>query len=209
MNPFDQRAKGWDTERRAARAQVIAGEIRQAAAGVAGRRAMDFGCGTGLVSFALQADFSSILLVDSSVAMVRQAQAKIDALGIANMTAACLDLTIAPYAGAPVDVIFSSMALHHIADIHAAIGALASALADGGMLCLIDLDTDSGAFHGGEPDFDGHNGFTHDAIQAAFDAAGLADVSVRTFYHDVKEVNGRDVPYSLFCCTGRKAFSGR
>jgi hypothetical protein len=53
-----------------------------------------------------------------------------------------------------------------------------SVLAPSGILCIADLDTDDGTFHG--PDVDVHHGFDREALGAMARQSGLATVAFRT-----------------------------
>ena len=66
---FDQCAKSFDTDKRRARAKVIADAMRRHMGGHGGV-AMDFGCGTGLVGLELADLFASVTFVDSSQGMI-------------------------------------------------------------------------------------------------------------------------------------------
>jgi len=60
---FDNYAKNWDTETRIERAKIIANEISNSIDADNKYSAMEFGCGTGLVSFNIHGKFKSITLV--------------------------------------------------------------------------------------------------------------------------------------------------
>lgn len=45
-------------------------------------KAMDFGCGTGLVGLNLYAEFDERVLVDSSLAMLKQVEEKLDQMAL-------------------------------------------------------------------------------------------------------------------------------
>ena len=62
MTDFNARAKDWDSDpMKVDRAQTVAQAIRTALPLQPGLTALEIGCGTGLLSFFLQADFSPIL----------------------------------------------------------------------------------------------------------------------------------------------------
>jgi len=63
---FDDYAKTWDTDEKIDRAKIIENEISNSMGINETNSAMEFGCGTGLVSFNLYDKFKSIALVDSS-----------------------------------------------------------------------------------------------------------------------------------------------
>ena len=71
MNPFDTKARTWDSAPgRTLRARTVAGAIRRRVPFTPGMRALEYGCGTGLLSFALQPFPGTITLADSSAEML-------------------------------------------------------------------------------------------------------------------------------------------
>lgn len=66
---FNDYAKTWDTDERINRAKIIAQEISNSIEFGKNYSAMEFGCGTGLISFNLHDKFEGITLVDSSKGM--------------------------------------------------------------------------------------------------------------------------------------------
>lgn len=211
---FNAAANGWDTDSRIKRAKIISEEIARSIYIKPHSNALEFGCGTGLISFGLRDKFDHITLVDTSEAMINTVAGKINEAGATNMTA--LDADILSMAGSgrdelqkalphkKYDVIYTSMALHHIADVGAAMAALYDLLSGGGTVCIVDLTKDDGSFHRLEKDFSGHNGFEQQELKALLEDKGFADVHTRVFYEDVKKIEGRNVPYSLFIMTGSK-----
>ncbi len=200
-----ERALFWDTPRRMARAQSIAARVDEAVWRKAGGRALDFGCGTGLISFSLSTPFSQITLMDIAPEMLRALEDKITAAGTPHMRPVLFDLTRAEWPSpGTFDAAYTSMALHHVRDVALVFRRLHAALADDGVLCAVDLDPVSPMFHADEPDFDGHHGFDHGTLAAWLRDAGFGGVRVETFYRAERAVNGTAVPYSLFCAVGTK-----
>ena len=79
---FDARAATWDDDPlKVERANAIAAAIVREVPLVAGMRALEYGCGTGLLSFALRTHFADITMADVSDGMLAVANAKIDAAG--------------------------------------------------------------------------------------------------------------------------------
>ena len=75
---FDIKASTWDNEKREDRARIIAEEIITAIPINKKRNALEFGCGTGLVSFNLYEKFENITLVDISKGMIEMLNFKIE-----------------------------------------------------------------------------------------------------------------------------------
>jgi ubiquinone/menaquinone biosynthesis C-methylase UbiE len=200
---FDVYAKNWDTDKRIDRAKVIAKEIIDSIDINESCSIMEFGCGTGLISFNLVDKFKKITLIDSSKGMIDILTSKIDAYKTDNMVARHLDLTDAHSLDERFDVIYSSMVLHHIHDIPDILKRLYELLNDDGILCIVDLNEEDGSFHKEYPDFVGHNGFDQEALKQIFVDAGFYDVESTTFLHDVKNIDGKKIDYSLFLMKAR------
>lgn len=199
---FDKKAEGWDTPLRTERAHNIANQIQKVVPSSDEMKALEFGCGTGLISFFLKDRYREITLVDSSKGMIEKLNTKIAENEIHNMKTVCTDVNIEdvlPHDS--FDVIYTSMALHHIPDIEGTLDKLNRLLIKGGYLCIVDLDEDDGSFHKFEKDFNGHNGFNHEKLKGILEKYGYNFIKAETFYRDTKEENGEKFPYSLFIMT--------
>jgi len=193
MTYFDEAALTWDTPIRRERALALAEAIR-GAWGKAPSTALDFGCGTGLLTFALCPYIHEISGYDPSAEMRRIFEIKREMCQADNVRL----VTQAQMREHAYDVIVSSMVLHHIPDVRSETQGLAGRLAPGGRFLWIDLDEDDGSFHASEPGFDGHNGFSRSEVKEILEGAGFREISVRTVYQGVKTLESRSVPYSLF-----------
>ena len=117
MSQFDAKAASWDADPvKVARAKAVAEEIRQRVPLSRELRAMEFGSGTGLLSFFLQPDVGHLTLVDSSTGMLEVAERKIAAGSIDNMCTLGLDLATDPLPGERFGLIYSLMTAHHVPD---------------------------------------------------------------------------------------------
>lgn len=201
---FDDSAKNWDTDKRINRAKIVSNEISNSININNNYSAMEFGCGTGLVSFNLYNKFKSITLIDSSKGMIDIVKSKIDKSKINNMFPYYLDITNENSLNKKFDIIYNSMVLHHIDDIKAIINKFYELLNKEGYLCIVDLNEEDGSFHKKYPDFHGHNGFNQDALKSILISAGFKDVQSNTFFYDEKIVEGEKINYSLFLIKGRK-----
>ena len=199
---FDLKAKTWDDDYRSQRAAAVAQEIKRHIPRC--KTAMEFGCGTGLVSFCLADIFDEITLIDSSQGMIDTLTEKIQNAAVNNMIPMYMDLTSETYEGKKFDAIYSSMVFHHIIDINNIIGKLYSMLNDGGCVCIVDLDKEHGSFHLNEPGYTGHNGFVQSEIHDIFMENGFKNIAIGTFYRNIKEIGDKQIPYSLFCLYAEK-----
>ena len=118
MTNFDERAKEWDSDPdKVRRARVVADAIRSAVPLSPEMKALEYGCGTGLLSFALQTDLGEITLADTSQGMLDVLREKIAAAGVSNMYPVRLDLSSDPLPAERYDLTYSLMTLHHIHDV--------------------------------------------------------------------------------------------
>lgn len=201
---FNNQATNWDDERRIKRAKIIANEMMSAIPVKEKSCAMEFGCGTGLVSFNLMDRFEHITLIDTSRGMIEQLNKKIIDAKVQNMTAMEMDINKAQALQDKFDVIYTSLALHHIADTKLTLENLHRMLNNDGYLCIVELVEEDGSFHKEEKDFDGHNGFNQEDLKKLLEDAGFKSVTTNTFYHGVRMIAGDEIEYSLFIMTGKK-----
>lgn len=204
MNEFDEKAKTWDLPYRVDRAKAVADIIREALPNGRSLTALEYGCGTGLVSFFLRDIFSSISLVDNSKGMLDVVREKILREGVTNMKAFDADaLSEQIKSGITYNVLFSSMVLHHIIDTKKMLLEWSKCLAPNGHLIIVDLDTDNGLFHNEE--FEGHNGFDRTELGKMLSETGFGDVKFKTA-HEMEKVckDGVNRKFTLFIMIARK-----
>lgn len=201
---FDENAKNWDTEKRINNAKIIGNEIANSIASNKNYSAMEFGCGTGLISFNLYDRFQKVTLIDSSKGMIDILNSKIIKCKINNMVAKHLDITNENSIDEKFDVIYNSMALHHIQDTSSIVETFYKLLNDEGYLCIVDLNEEDGSFHKEYPDFDGHNGFNQEELKRTLVSAGFNNIESNTFFYDEKVIGDKKTNYSLFIMKARK-----
>lgn len=202
---FDSKARQWDENPVfRERAEKIAAAIRAAVPLSRSMAALDYGSGTGLLSFPLKDDLGHITLKDTSPGMLAVAAEKIAAQGVANMTTRRADLATAPMPDERYDLIYSSMTLHHIADTDAILKTFSALLNPGGWLAIADLDREDGSFHGIEVDV--HHGFERAALAARAVAAGFAVPRFETVFEILKErPDGPPRAYPVFLMVAPRA----
>ncbi len=199
---FDDEAATWEDEPGHEERQVaVARAIEQAVDLDPGMNALEIGGGTGRLSILLAGKVGSVVVTDPSAGMVRVAQERITTAGLTDRVRAVrADLTSDRIDGR-YDVVWSSMALHHVHDVDALLRSVAELLVDGGRLAIADLDADpDGAFHAGKPDFDGHHGFERDDLAARLQRAGFTDIG----FTDATSITKDDREFGLFLCTATK-----
>ena len=202
---FNQKAAIWDSIDRIQRAKKIADDISNTIPLKNNYLAMEFGCGTGLISFNLMKQLMHITLTDTSEGMIDVLHQKIRANHATNMDAVLGDIIAHPeLIPQKHDLIYTSMVLHHIIDTKSTLQTLHSMMNDGGYICIVDLVEEDGSFHKSESDFNGHNGFNQIELGQQLADVGFHDVSSHVFYYDIKRMEHGDVDYSLFIMVGKK-----
>jgi 2-polyprenyl-3-methyl-5-hydroxy-6-metoxy-1,4-benzoquinol methylase len=201
---FDKKARTWDDDpRKVLRAQKVAAHIRKRVPLNSSMRALEYGCGTGLLSFALKKELGEITLADTSKEMLRVLAEKIQRAQLKNMTPLHLDLTEGTACAHKFDFIYSLMVLHHVTDLHGIFAALKNLLHEGGYLCIADLDKEDGSFHGNG--FEGHNGFDRDELRGLIAASGFGDIHYDDCFVFRKRHQGELRDYSIFLMSCRLA----
>jgi ubiquinone/menaquinone biosynthesis C-methylase UbiE len=199
---FDSKARQWDENPVfRERAEKIAAGIRAAVPLSKSMTALDYGSGSGLLSFPLKDELGHITLKDTSAGMLAVAEEKIAAQGVANMTTRLTDLTAEPLPDERYDLIYSSMTLHHIPDTDAILKTFHHLLNPGGWLCIADLDKEDGSFHGIEVDV--HHGFDRTELAVKLKEAGYAPPLFETVFEIAKETPDGTRSYSVFFMVAR------
>lgn len=194
---FDGMADRYDTQERVDNARIIARAIREAIGDARPARAMDYGCGTGLVGLALADLFGSILFVDASPQMVARVQDKVARLRLAGADTLCADFSVQVPPALALDCILLSQVLLHVPDDLRLLQTLRGLLRAGGRLVLVDFDKNPAV---SDPRI--HNGFDQAALAQALRGMGYTGVASHTFYHGEKMFMHQDA--SLFILTAAR-----
>ncbi len=197
MTDFDARAKNWDADpAKVERALAVAAAIEANVALRPTMSALEYGCGTGLLGFALRPRVGELTLADVSDGMLDVVREKLAAQPDPRVHPRKLDLLADPLPDRRFDIVFSLMTLHHIADTDAILRKFVSLLARPGVLCIADLDAEDGSFHGAG--FDGHSGFDRDALAAKALRAGFRSARFTTAYEMQKSVGAKSHTFPIF-----------
>lgn len=201
---FDSKARQWDDNPVfRERGLKIADAIRTAVPLHRHMNALDYGCGTGLLSFPLKDELGAILMADSSGGMLEVVNEKIAALGVTNMATLQLDLMADPPPSERFDLIVTAMTLHHVPDTNYILRIFHDLLQPGGYLCIADLDQEDGSFHGIEVDV--HHGFDQADLGRRAAQAGFAGMQFQTVFSIAKEHATGTRDYPVFLMTARRA----
>ena len=181
MNEFDLKASGWDKSKmHLDRAEAVAGEILKSIALTAEMKALEFGAGTGLLSFLLRDYLKEITLIDNSAGMVKVLQEKVNAENAGNMRALEINLEHDDYVDGRFDLIYTLMVLHHVNDVETIIRKFTAMMNPGGHLAIADLYSEDGSFHGAG--FSGHRGFDPATLAELLGKYGFSNVRHRKVY---------------------------
>lgn len=201
---FDEKALTWDNDpRRAERAKTVADELLMSIPDLHEKYGLDYGCGTGMLSFYLQPYMKHITLADTSEGMLSVLRKKIENAGVENMSPVMLDLSKNEYCKDKFDVIYSLMALHHIQDIDKLFGSFAQITNPSGYLGISDLDEEDGSFH--NKDLEVHKGFNRDELSLNLKKHGFITVSWKICHEITKKIDdGTEKKYPMFLLIAQK-----
>ncbi|MFT3890741.1 MAG: class I SAM-dependent methyltransferase [Anaerolineales bacterium] len=204
MTNFDERAKDWDSDpKKVERARVVADAIRKALPLTEKMSALEYGCGTGLLSFALQSDLGQITLADTSQGMLDVLGEKIASAGVTNMHPVKLDMATDPLPTERFDLTYSLMTLHHIHGTDEIIQKFCEILKPNGYLLVADLDKEDGTFHT-DGSTDVHLGFDREELQKKVEFAGFGNVTFSMAYEIKKAVAGKEKVFPVFLMVAQK-----
>ena len=117
MNDFDVRAKTWDENPiHMERSYAIATKMGTMIPIHNGMKALEFGAGTGILSFLLRDKLGTIVMMDNSAGMVEVMKEKVVFEKAVNFVPLCYNLENEMYNDF-FDLIFNQMVLHHIAAV--------------------------------------------------------------------------------------------
>ena len=176
INEFDNRAREWDKETiHWERSKAIAERMIAKIPFKPTMKALEFGAGTGILSFMLSDTFAEITLMDNSTEMIKVIQEKITAYHSTNLKPILFNLEQEELSNDSFDCIFTQMALHHVVDIELIINRFYKMLNSGGYLVIADLYSEDGSFHG--EGFTGHNGFDVKLLKENLEKAGFTNIT--------------------------------
>jgi tRNA (cmo5U34)-methyltransferase len=203
MSQFDASAREWDSNPgHWERSEAIAKAIIETVPLKPGMKALEFGAGTGILSFLLESHFSEITLMDSSGEMVKVMHEKVERTGLKYLRPLFFDLEKADYSDQTFDCIYTQMAMHHVGDIGKVVDRFFEMLNPGGWLAIADLYREDGSFHG--DGFTGHPGFEPEQLKNTFEKAGLSQVTTRPCFVVRKMINTSLLEFPVFLMTAQK-----
>ena len=203
-NEFDIKAAEWDKQQmHRERAETVAAAIVRQIPLEKTMTAMEFGAGTGLLSFMLRDHLSEITLIDNSEGMVKVLNEKLKAEHADTMKVVKADLEHEDLLPGGYDLIYTLMVLHHVGNVENVIKKFHSLLTPGGHLAIADLYSEDGSFHG--EGFHGHKGFDPESLVAILDKYGFSGINHKKVYViDKKIAENRSKNFDLFLMTATR-----
>jgi 2-polyprenyl-3-methyl-5-hydroxy-6-metoxy-1,4-benzoquinol methylase len=199
---FDAKAANWDDDpKRVKRANEVADAIIREIQPTGEMDAMDFGCGSGLITLRLQPLLKSITGIDSSREMLNVLEQKVKQQGLANVRTRLFDVEAVESIEGAYHLIVSSMTLHHVREPEPLLLRLYNLLLPGGYLAIADLDTEDGSFHSDNTGVM-HHGFDRTELKQLFAEAGFSNIRDTTAATIIRENEGRK--YTVFLISGRR-----
>ena len=194
MSEFDARAREWDKDKmHIDRSIAIAAELEKRIPLNPSMKALEYGAGTGILSFLLKDRFSEITLMDNSQEMINVCVEKTEFYQTNHILPIWFDLEHKDY-DHHFDIIYNQMVLHHVNDYEALIYTFYSMLNPEGYLAIADLYSEDGSFHG--PDVKVHLGFDPEKLSEILRIAGFKNIEYKPCF-EVKRDSGLKYPVFL------------
>lgn len=170
-DPWDAAASGWDQNPAVriyadAAFRSLSHVLDDLGIELNGARALDFGCGTGLLTEQLVVAGAHVHAVDTSEAMLEVVRLKAADRGWDSV-----QISTAPPAAGQLDVVACSSVCGFVEDYPGTVLQLVDLLRPGGLFIQWDWERD--------PASEGDHGLDRTSIEAALTAAGLASIKVR------------------------------
>lgn len=204
MSSFDERARTWDENPiHLNRSLEIAEKMKQSIDLKSIQTALEYGAGTGDLSFLLKDSIKTIYTMDNSREMVNVMIEKLNNMSITNVHPQFFDLDKSTYSTQTFDLVFMQMVLHHVIDIKPFLIKIFNLLNVNGSIAIADLYAEDGSFHGAG--FDGHLGFDIDELSKTLLSIGFSKIEHEQCYDMQKSTDlGVMKSYPLFLLRASK-----
>lgn len=203
MNEFDISAREWDNNPdRWERSEAVTKNLLENIPVKPYMKALEYGAGTGILSFFLAPYFSEITMMDNSQGMVEVMHEKVLSGNKKTLKPVLFNLEETDYDIQKFDCIFTQMVLHHVLDTKTLLARFYDILNDEGYLAIADLYPEDGSFHG--EGFIGHNGFNPDELKITLEKTGFRHIVTKPCYIRKKPVNNEMKEYPIFLLIAKK-----
>ena len=171
---FKDKSKSWDmNSKRVGNARGIAKAIQKNIELKSTMKIMDFGAGTGLLSYFIAPFVEAIVMVDNSPSMLEKFKEKASQFECqtevreVDLSKTTLDEKF--------DGIISSMTIHHVKDLKALFMTFYNMLEEGGFIAIADLDSEDGTFHSDNTGVF-HFGFEREMLEQIAKEVGFKEI---------------------------------
>lgn len=197
LEKFEMMADVYDSTERIQIAKISSDAIREYLVDTKNKKAIDFGCGTGLIGMDLLNNFASIVFLDASQNMINQIKQKISNLNIQNADTICFDIEKDNRLNLHADFIFMAQVLLHISNIKLILSRLYEVLNENGRLIIVDFNKNNQIVSDLV-----HNGFDQEELAEIMTEIGYKNIQTKTIYTGSKIFMGQDA--SMFILDSKK-----
>ncbi len=195
---FDRLAQEWDLKPERVKSAKNVSEKLNELFDLEEMKILDYGAGTGLVSFDLCEKAHLVIAMDNSKKMLEEIDRKANTANIDNVHTRYHDINHEALPKEQFDLFISSMTMHHIEDTKAFLSKAKASLVKGGYVAINDLEKEDGTFHSMGNEDVAHFGFDRDALKALFEEVGMEVV-----YFETVEVISKKQDYPIFLIVGK------
>ncbi len=189
---FITKASDWDSPERISMTKKFVDELLMHVSPLSTWKALEIGAGTGLIGLQIEPFVSKVVFEDTSESMLNVLKQKLND----DIKAEILHGEVFEYKKRDIDLIFSSMAFHHITNIEKTLQHLAMITKTGAWVVVGDLETEDGSFHGFEPV--PHLGFDTSILSEQFRQNGFDVKSVNIYNTISKGIDSIIMNYEQF-----------
>jgi len=198
---FEILASSWDSKpQRVKGAMSFANKVKEfLPSDISNFDVLDYGCGTGLVSFCFSHDVKSIDGLDNSKSMIEVYNKKSSKIGMSNINGFVHNINEENLPKEKYDLIVTNMTMHHIKNTKDFISKLVYSLKPNGFLAIADLRTEDGNFHSDNTGVE-HFGFEFDKIEEYYKNNNLKNIKCGLF----ETINKPNNTYEVYYIIGQK-----
>ena len=197
---FAEKSKHWDmNSKRVQGAKSIADTIIKNISLIKEMHLMDFGAGTGLLSYCLSEKIGKITAVDNSPSMLEVFHEKSEDFFCPTEVLE-MDFTTETFPqNTQFDGIISSMTIHHVEDTELMLKKMYALLPKNGFIALADLDKEKGDFHSDNTGVF-HFGFEREKLGDLAKKVGFREVK----FHNANTIKKPHANYEVFLLTAQR-----
>jgi cyclopropane fatty-acyl-phospholipid synthase-like methyltransferase len=192
---FENKSKSWDmNSKRVQNAKDISEKIVKNIKLDKSMEIMDFGAGTGLLSYFISHKVAKVVAIDNSLSMLEKFHSKADDF-FCETEILEKDLSV-DILDRKFDGIISSMTIHHLKDTFTLLKKMYNMLENDGFIAIADLDSEDGSFHS---DTNGvfHYGFDRESLESIAKEVGFKEIK----FELVSTIRKSQAEFTVFLMT--------